>query len=210
LQADGGLSPAIARLAITNFSRQCRYAIAVGLLTTIQFASGDQFFSHRYRWALRQEIPLIADRQLRRTIDDLRGLERKCFASRSRFAFYDYLASVFELYVQLRRTKQAKKSAKLIAKLFELRKQKRTDPIRMIVDATSTADLKTRSRWSLALQYAWHERKTWKDLGSFLRDNGGPAGCAKQFAAIAKKNRSCIIYRCRGTGRPYLIVHKAA
>ena len=67
--------------------------------------------------ALQQEIPLISDRQLRKTIDDLRRLERKCFASRSRFAFYDYLAAVFELYVQLRRTKQAKKAAGLIAKL---------------------------------------------------------------------------------------------
>ena len=52
-----------------------------------------------------------SDRQLRKTIEDLRELERKCFASRSRFAFYDYLAAVFELYVQLRRTKQAKKAA---------------------------------------------------------------------------------------------------
>jgi hypothetical protein len=60
---------------------------------------------------------LKSDQQLRKTIDDLRELERKCFASRSRFAFYDYLAGVFELYVRLRRTRQAKKSARLIAKL---------------------------------------------------------------------------------------------
>ena len=57
---------------------------------------------------LRQEIPLNSDRQLRKTIDDLRRLERKCFAARSRFAFYDYLAAVFELYVRLRRTKSSK------------------------------------------------------------------------------------------------------
>jgi hypothetical protein len=38
---------------------------------------------------LRQEIPLNSDQQLRKTIDDLRELERKCFAARSRFAFYD-------------------------------------------------------------------------------------------------------------------------
>ena len=101
---------------------------------------------------------------------------------------YDYLAAVFELYVQLRRTKQARKAARLIAKLFGFRSQKRTHPIRVIIDATSTADIKTMSRWSRALRYAWHERKTWKDLGSFLRENSGPAGCAKQFAAIRKKD----------------------
>jgi len=116
-----------------------RRAIAVGSLTTVQFASGDRFLSHRYRRALRQEIPLKSDQQLRKTIEDLRELERKCFASRSRFAFYDYLAAVFELYVQLRRTKQAKQSAKSIAKLFRLRKQDRTHPIRVIIDATSRA-----------------------------------------------------------------------
>src|SRR6202011_3041211 len=102
-------------------------------------------------------FPLKSDRQLEKTLDGLRKLERKCFASRSRFAFYDYLAVVFELYVQLRRTRQAKKSARLIAKLFGLRKQNGTHPIRTIIEATSAADIKTKSRWSRALRYAWHE-----------------------------------------------------
>jgi hypothetical protein len=159
-----------------------------------------------------QEIPLNSDRQLRKTIDDLRGLERKCFASRSRFAFYDYLAAVFELYVQLRRAKQAKSLARRIAKLFGFRRQNCTYCIRVIIDATSTADLKTRSRWTRALRYAWRERRTWRDLGSFLRKNGGPAGCAEQFAAINPRGRypGCVIYRYAGTGQPYLIVHKGA
>jgi hypothetical protein len=50
------------------------------------------------------------------------------------------LAAVFELYVQLRRSNQAKPAAKNIAQLFRLRKQDRTHPIRVIIDATSTAD----------------------------------------------------------------------
>jgi hypothetical protein len=179
-------------------------------LTTIQFDSGDRFFFHRYRGALWREIPLKSDQQLRKTIDELRELERKCFASRSRFAFYDYLAAVFELYVQLKRTKQAKASARRIAELFRLRKQKQAHPIRVIIDATSTADLKTRSRWSRALRYAWYELRTSTDFVAFLRENGGPAGCARQFAAITKKDRRYIVYRYAGTGRPSLIVHKDA
>jgi hypothetical protein len=151
---------------------------------------------------------LISDRQLRKAIDDLRKLERNCFASRSWFAFYDYLAAVFELYVQLRRTKLTQKAATRIAKLFGLRTEKRAYPIRVITDGTSTADNKTKSRWSRALRYAWRERKTWTDLRSFLRENGGPAGCAKQLVAIKKKDQSRIVYRCPGTGRPYLIVDK--
>ena len=88
--------------------------------------------------------------------------------------------------------------------------QKRTHPIRVIIDATSTADIKTKSRWSRALRYAWRERKTWTNLTSFLRENGGPAGCAEQFAAINPRGKypGCIVYRCPGTGRPYLIVQK--
>jgi hypothetical protein len=154
----------------------------------------------------------MSDRQLRKVITDLIKLERKCFAARNRFAFYDYLAAVFELYVQLRRTKQAKSWARRIAKLFGLQNQKRSHCIRVIIDASSTADLKTRSRWTRALKYAWRERKTWKDLGSFLRENGGPAGCASQFAAVHPKARypGCIVYRRPGTGRPYLILHKPA
>jgi hypothetical protein len=66
------------------------------------------------------------------------------------------LAAVFELYVKLRRTKQAKKS--VITKWFGLGNQKRTHCIRVIIDATSSSDNKTKSRWTRALRYAWRER----------------------------------------------------
>jgi hypothetical protein len=81
----------------------------------------------------------------------------------------------------------------------------------VIIDATSTADNKTKSRCTRALRYA-RERKTWKDLGAFLRDNGGPAGCAAQFAAINPRGKylGCIVYRYAGTTRPYLIIDRAA
>jgi hypothetical protein len=153
----------------------------------------------------------MSDRQLRKVITDLIKLERNCFASRSRFAFYDYLAAVFDLYVRLRRTKQAKSAARRIAMLTGLRNQDRTHPIGVILDATSTADIKTRSRWSRALRYAWYERKASKDLRTFLRENGGPAGCADQFAAINPRGRytGCIVYHRPGTGRPYLVVQRA-
>src|SRR5271166_6766013 len=57
------------------------------------------------------------------------------------------------------------------------------------------------------LRYAWRKRGAWTDLASFLRDNGGPAGCAARFASVHPKARypGCIVYRCPGTGRPYLI-----
>jgi hypothetical protein len=126
-------------------------------------------------------------RQLKRTIADLKIIERKCFGSRQRFAFYGYLAAVFEFYASLRRNNEARTSARRIARLFRLRKQQRTHSIRVIIDATTGVDQKTKSRWSRALRYAWHERKRWKQLAEFSRSNGGPAGCAEKFAAVHKR-----------------------
>jgi hypothetical protein len=192
---------------IANLSRRGRSASASGSLPTSRLKR--PFLP---TWGSKWGIPLISARQLRKTIDGLKRLERNCFAARSRFAFYSYLGAVFELYVQLRRTKQAKKASRLIAKLFQLRTQKRSHLIRVIIDATSTADNKTKSRWTRALRYAWRKRRAWCNLTKFLRENGGPAGCAEKFAAIHPKGRypGCIVYRCPGTGRPYLIVHRGA
>jgi hypothetical protein len=153
---------------------------------------------------------LISDSDLRRIIIDLQSLERKCFASRSRFAFYDYLAGVFEFYVQLRRKKQTQQVARLIAQLFGLQNRKHAHPIRVIIDATSTADEKTKSRWTRALRFAWHERGRWGDMKIFLNENGGPAGCAASFTALTttKQDASRVVYRCPGTSRPYLVIQK--
>jgi hypothetical protein len=169
----------------------------------LRFDSGDRFFPTDIAGLCDRKFPLMSDRQLRKVITELIKLEQKCFAARSRFAFYDYLAALFELYFQLRRRNQAKPWARRIAELFGLSKQNRTHPIRTIIDATSTADNKTRSRWSRALRYAWRERTTWEEFASFLRENGGPAGCARQLAAVHPKARypSCIVYRRPGSGR---------
>jgi hypothetical protein len=65
---------------------------------------------------------LISDRQLRKVIDGLRNLERNCFASKNRFAFYNYLAAVFEPYVQLRQSNQAKPLARRIDPIIAMGK----------------------------------------------------------------------------------------
>jgi hypothetical protein len=127
---------------------------------------------------------LPSDRQLKHAVADLRAMERKCFGSRQRFGFYRYLAEVFEFYQHLRRDNEAKISARRIAELFGIRKQKRTHPIRVIIDVTSAADEKTKSRWTRALRYAWHQRNRWKNLKMFFRSSGGAVGAARQFAAL--------------------------
>ena len=67
---------------------------------------------------------MISDRQLKRAIADLKSLERKCFGSRQRFAFYEYLAAVLEFYRRLRRKNEARKTARRITQLCGLRKRR--------------------------------------------------------------------------------------
>ena len=88
------------------------------------------------------------------------------------------------------------------------RQRNGTHLIRMIFDATSRADNKTKSRWTRALRYAWHERREWKRLETFFQEHGGPAGCAARLAALnrGKHDTSRVIYRCPGTRRPFLII----
>jgi hypothetical protein len=126
----------------------------------------------------------LPDWVLRQRISDLGKLERRCFATRKRFEFYRYLAAVFEFYAELKRTNGIEKSVRRMAELFNLDSRQRVHPIRLIIDASSQADSKTKSRWTRALRFAWHERHRWSDLEAFLRGNGGPAGCASQFAAL--------------------------
>ena len=126
----------------------------------------------------------MTDRLLRQRISALQKLEQQCFASRKRFRFYRYLSSVYELYADLRRTDATEHLTRRIAELFNDEVRKDIHPIRLIIDASSEANDKTKSRWSLALRFAWRERQRWSDLEIFLRQNGGPAGCAGRFAAL--------------------------
>ncbi len=127
---------------------------------------------------------MASDRLLRHRISDLKKLEEKCFASRKRFEFYCYLAAVYQLYIDLRRDNATQHLARRIAKLFNVATHRDIHLIRLIIDASSQSDARNKSRWTRALRFAWVERRRWSDLETFLQRNGGPAGCAGQFAAL--------------------------
>jgi hypothetical protein len=59
-----------------------------------------------------------------------------------------------------------------------------------MIDASCTADHKTRSRWGQALRYVWRRRKrktvSRLDFQDFLHCNGGVVGCAAK-AAVPKR-----------------------
>jgi hypothetical protein len=143
---------------------------------------------------------LLPDKMLQRKIADLKMLEQRCFASRQRFKFYHYLGAVYAFYAFLRRRNEAKKTARRIVRLFSLCNRTDAHPIRVIIDATSDAGMKAKSRWARALQFAWHERKRSPKLQEVLLKYGGPAGCAEQFAALnSKPPQGCV--RVGGEGR---------
>jgi hypothetical protein len=58
--------------------------------------------------------------------------------------------------------------------------------LKLIIDASCTADHKTRSRWGQALRYVWRRRKrrtmSRDKFNAFLHCNGGVVGCAAKSA----------------------------
>lgn len=152
---------------------------------------------------------MVSDRKLRNDIATLKDLGQRCFTGRQRFSFYGYLAGAFELYERLRRNSEAHKAAQRIRRLGRLPSSRSTHLVRTILDATSSADDKTKSRWTRALRFAWHERRRWKDFEKFLRQNSGPAGCADKFAALhTKPLKGYVTYRTPGYQVP-LYVHQS-
>lgn len=123
----------------------------------------------------------ITKRKLRVVIAQLKKQERKCMRSRRRLAIYKYLIRVYGLYEKLR-TNHAERAAKKIVSLFGLRVRDDAHPIRIIIDASSGADLKTKSLWVRALRFAWTDDQRRPDLSDFLDENGGIAGCAHKAA----------------------------
>jgi len=93
--------------------------------------------------------------------------------------------------------------------LFDIRMSDHVHPIRVIIDASSRADIKTRSRWCLALRHVWNERRHWSDFEEFFSANGGPAGCVRLFAlSEPTRPRKRVNYRRASTGRPFLVIAK--
>ena len=119
---------------------------------------------------------------LRAAITVLTKLDRRWRKGGRKRPLYRYLATVFNFYVVLKRTDDSRTVAKRMAELAGLNHQPDCHPIRTIIDATSTADRKSKSRWTQALRFAWRERSKYKNLPECLRANGGIAGCAEKWA----------------------------
>jgi hypothetical protein len=109
-------------------------------------------------------------------------LERKYLGKRK--GFYKYLAALLNFCGDLDQKDILEATCFQIAKHYG-QKGKSVDPLRIIVDVTSSADLKTRSRIGRAVRYAFNHQRNWRPretLARFLSENGGIAGCARKLA----------------------------
>jgi hypothetical protein len=127
---------------------------------------------------------------------------------RRRFGIYKYLADVYQVYRDLRSRRIAKKSTRRIAKLFKLSIQRKSHPIRILIEASAgPEDSRQKSRWTQALRYALGWRQPAKRLKWFFNVNGGIAGSAAKLAVrdgTTRREKSAdqnnIIHQQRGLG----------
>jgi hypothetical protein len=129
----------------------------------------------------------INDKYLRKIIETLKQSASKhrgdTRPGKRRFGLYRYLRDVYELYLDLRSRRIAKKSTRQITKLFKLSIQRKSHPIRILIEASAgPEDNRAKSRWTQALKYAYGWHQPAKNLKWFLQVNGGIAGSAAKLA----------------------------
>lgn len=130
------------------------------------------------------------------SLDHLIELWEAVSTSRGRDWFYDYLAAVYKYYYELRRHHIARKTADAIqTRLSEGEAKFRNHPIRVLIDATCTADRRTKSRWTMALRYAWRQRTHWNGVVRYIKGHGGVSGCARLFTQIQPSRKRTRRYR---------------
>ena len=135
-------------------------------------------------------------RQLGRHIHSLKRLYAKCslenHPGKKRFAFYEYLYQVYAMHAHWRAQARVREIKRHIADLVQVRLRPTQHMVKLLIDASCTADHKTRSRWGQALKYIWRRRKrktvSRLDFQDFLHCNGGVVGCAAK-AAVPKMKR---------------------
>lgn len=139
----------------------------------------------------------LTDDYLRRKI---RQLEKSAAKHRHdtrpgkrRFGVYRYLRDVYELYLELRSRRVARKATRQIRKLAGLAIRKNSHPIRVLIEASAgLEDARQKSRWTQALRYASGWRQPASKLKWFFQVNGGIAGSAGKYAVVKRATRNLL------------------
>ncbi len=108
-----------------------------------------------------------------------------------RFGVYRYLTDVYQVYLEFRSRRTAKKAARRVAKRMQLSTRRNSHPIRTLIEASAVAeDNRTKSRWTQALKYAYGWRQPANRLKWFFKGNGGIAGCARKYADLQARRQA--------------------
>jgi hypothetical protein len=155
----------------------------------------------------------ITDEYLRKIISTLKQSAVKhrgdTRPGRRRFGLYRFLRNVYELYLELRFKRSARKATRRIAKLFKLSIQRKSHPIRILIEASAgPEDNRAKSRWVQALKYVDGWKLPPKKVRWCFNENGGIAGCARKYADLQARRKPTkndggqdnIIGRQRGLG----------
>ena len=154
----------------------------------------------------------ITDEYLRKIINTLKQSATKhrtdIRPGRRRFGIYKYLTDVYQVYRDLRSRRIARTASRRIAKLYKLSIQKKSHPIRILIEASAgPEDARQKSRWTQALRYAFGWLQQPERLEWFFSVNGGISGCARKYAfnkkTARRKNdggKNNVIHQQRGSG----------
>jgi hypothetical protein len=137
----------------------------------------------------------VTDKYLRRKIIKLKKSAAKhrgdIRPGKRRFGLYRYLRDIYELYLDLRSRRIARKATRRIAKLYKLSIQRKSHPIRILIEASAgPEDARQKSRWSQALKYAYGWRQSAERLEWFFKVNGGIAGTARKSAILNAQRKA--------------------
>jgi hypothetical protein len=124
----------------------------------------------------------MGESEIKAKLKALKAAIQQAFDSRSRFWFYTLLECAYALYDEWRAVHHSKKNAKKAARLFGLKIKDGAHPLPAIIKVLTPTGVDTR-RWADGLRFARKKGVAPKDLTSFLKANGGIAGCARQFHA---------------------------
>jgi hypothetical protein len=107
-----------------------------------------------------------------------------------RFELYGLLEAIYRAYTDWERRKIAKRSARMLAREFNIVRRKGMSPIRVLIEATlPDADFKQKSRWVRALDYIYSEDVPARGFRKFVQRHEGLAGCARLAAKLNRKRR---------------------
>ena len=137
-------------------------------------------------------------------IQKVRKAADKAARSKHRFANYRYLRSVLSAYSFFEDNDLLPHLAEIAPSV--LMTPGRGHPLREIIEATCIQpDLRMRSRWTRALEFAVREKINPKELARFFRAHNGIAGCAdlegktgpKRPRSGTKKSPASTLFRQR-------------